>query len=144
MVLADRTPPSVFKPDPYKATRGSPANTNDAILTLRRKLTWDHPDNSTEGRAFLMVYAGRISHEKGLMFCVQLLDALNQQEGNTNFFLCLVGDGPQRDEYAALHGSKRGLYFRPKFVDQKEVATHYCAADAYISGSEFESLGKLV
>ena len=45
----------------------------------RAKLTWGHDDNRR--RAFLMVYAGRISVEKGLGFCIELLRRLREQHG---------------------------------------------------------------
>jgi hypothetical protein len=50
-----------------------------AAPQLRAKLTWGHDDNHR--RAFLMVYAGRISVEKGLGFCIELLRRLREQHG---------------------------------------------------------------
>ena len=68
-------------------------------------------------------------HAAGLDFCVDLLARARQTKPNV--FLALVGDGPQRGVYSALHGAAQGLHFIPKFVSQLEVAQHYAAADAY-------------
>ena len=131
---------------------------------LRSKLCFGRPES------FLLVYAGRVSAEKGLDFCVQLLresryarnaslqplaksrfEAITKPAGDhrqRGVVLAIIGAGPQEEDFAALHGQpltagggSNRVYCVPKFVSQAEVAAAYCAADAYFSGSEFETLG---
>ena len=86
---------------------------------LRSTLTFGSPDDS-----FLLVYAGRISAEKGLDFCTELV----QNTGLKNICFAIIGAGPQEAEFAALHGTRapttgNRIYCVPKFVAQTEVST---------------------
>eukprot|EP01051_Picozoa_sp_SAG22_P017488 SAG22_NODE_2708_length_2293_cov_1.318140_3_plen_401_part_00 len=124
--------------------------TAEARAALRNKLTYGADGAAISGggpRCILLVYAGRISSEKGLDFCVKLLEraraaapAATRGERAT-IHMAFMGAGPQEAGFAALASAESGLYFVPKFVKQAEVAAAYSAADAYISGSEFETLG---
>jgi hypothetical protein len=71
------------------------------------------------------------------LLCLACLPAcwLGCDEVGAHWYLAMLGDGPQRDEYARLHGALHGVFFEPQFVSQQVVAQHYCAADAYVSGS---------
>jgi glycosyltransferase involved in cell wall biosynthesis len=115
---------SIFRPDALMPTERT---------ALRRRLMF----GATKG--FLLVYAGRVSSEKGLNFVVRLVQRMRKNDAPVH--LALVGDGTQRGEFVAHHGAEHGVHFLPKFVSQAEVAAHYCAADAYCTGSEFETLG---
>ena len=117
----------VFSPETISA---------DARAALRSKLTFGRPDD------FLLVYAGRISAEKGLDFCVELL----RQTKIKHLCFAIIGAGPQEAALAVLHGQRLGkadnmVHCVPEFVGQPQVAAAYCAADAYFTGSEFETLG---
>lgn len=84
---------------------------------LRSTLTFGRPVDS-----FLLVYAGRISAEKGIDFCAKLIRTTKLK----NLCFAIIGAGQQEGEFAAMHGSREPttgnrIYCVPKFVAQTEV-----------------------
>ena len=84
---------------------------------LRSTLTFGSPDDS-----FLLVYAGRISAEKGLDFCTELVRNTKVKK----ICFAIIGAGPQEAVFARMHGTRapttgNRIYCVPKFVAQTEV-----------------------
>jgi len=97
----------------------------------RETLTFGHPDD------FIICYAGRISPEKDIGFLVELV----QQFRHRGVWLALIGDGPAAAEFAQLHGEEHGVYFKPEFFGQNELAQVYASVDVVASASTFETFG---
>jgi glycosyltransferase involved in cell wall biosynthesis len=98
-----------------------------ATREMRERLTQGHPEEK------LLVYIGRLSAEKEIERCREVLAAL------PGVRLALVGDGPQRkklEEYFA--GTP--TYFAG-FVQGEELAAAFASADAFFLPSRTETLG---
>ena len=58
--------------------------------------------------------------------------------------MAIVGDGPQAEEYAQLHGKDNRIYCKPRFLNHDELAQVYASSDIHVSASVFETLGNTV
>ena len=82
-----------------------------------------------DGVAFLCV--SRLSREKGVDVLVRAFDGVPGE-------LALVGDGPEREQVAALAGPSVRLLGR---VERDELVRWYAAADAFVMPSRSETWG---
>lgn len=89
-------------------------------------------DDDDDDDAILLVYAGRLSHEKRIDLLIEALHRLRSTSSQTNgtsqtkprpIYLALVGDGPSANKYAQLHSAERGIYCKPRFLDHWELGT---------------------
>ena len=99
---------------------------------LRKEMTFGSKN------AQLLVYAGRISKEKRIDIIIEAIKDLD------NTYLAIVGDGPQAEEYAQLHGKENRIYCKPRFLNHDELAQVYASSDIHVSASVFETLGNTV
>jgi glycosyltransferase involved in cell wall biosynthesis len=97
---------------------------------MRARLTDGHPQDP------LLLYAGRLSAEKGIERLLPILRA------NPGARLALVGDGPHR---AALERHFAGMPFvMTGFLHGDELADAFAASDIFVMPSETETLGLVV
>jgi glycosyltransferase involved in cell wall biosynthesis len=89
-------------------------------------------------KGFLCVYVGRISREKRIDICV---DVISQMK---NVYLAIIGDGPSASYFASMHGKENRIYCKPGFLDHDTLAEIYASSDVHFSASEFETLGNTV
>ena len=99
---------------------------------MRKKLSFGNPDG------FLVVYAGRISHEKRLDIVIEAVKDMD------NVYLAIVGDGPAGAHYGTLHSKSNKIYCMPVFLTHAELAEVYASSDVHVSASSFETLGNTV
>jgi glycosyltransferase involved in cell wall biosynthesis len=98
-----------------------------ATPAMRQRLTQGHPEEK------LLVYIGRLSAEKEIERCREVLAAL------PGVRLALVGDGPQRkklEEYFA----RTPAHFAG-FMQGDDLAAAFASADAFFLPSRTETLG---
>jgi glycosyltransferase involved in cell wall biosynthesis len=99
---------------------------------LRKKMMFG------DEKGFLCVYVGRISREKRIDICV---DVISQMK---NVYLAIIGDGPSASHFASLHSKENRIYCEPGFLDHDSLAEIYASSDVHFSASEFETLGNTV
>jgi len=98
-----------------------------ASRAMRARLTQGHPEEK------LLLYVGRLSAEKEIERCREVLAAL------PGVRLALVGDGPQR---AALEKHFAGTpTFFAGFLQGDELASAFASGDAFFLPSRTETLG---
>jgi glycosyltransferase involved in cell wall biosynthesis len=97
---------------------------------MRTRLSGGHPDSS------LLLYAGRLSAEKGIERLLPILRAVPQAR------LALVGGGPHR---SALEKHFAGLpVHMAGFLHGDELAQAFASCDVFVMPSETETLGLVV
>lgn len=108
----------------------------DAESRLQLRQAFNIPQD-----AFVLIYVGRISHEKAIN---EILEYLPQLIGeNDDFYFVLAGSGPQLQEYCD-QVSEAGLEKKIKFigpVSPDEVPRYYAMGDAFASASRSETQG---
>lgn len=98
-----------------------------ASREMRARLTAGHPEDK------LLVYIGRLSVEKEIERCRQVL------EGLPGVRLALVGNGPLRKKLEE-HFAETPTHFAG-FMEGEELAAAFASADAFILPSRTETLG---
>lgn len=98
-----------------------------ASAEMRVRLTAGHPEDR------LLVYIGRLSAEKEIERCRQVLEAL------PGVRLALVGDGPQRQKLEAYFAGTPTHF--AGFMEGEELAAAFASADAFFLPSRTETLG---
>lgn len=101
---------------------------------LREEL--DIPQN-----AFVLVYLGRISHEKSIGEILEYLPGLIRE--NEALYFLLVGSGPQLQDYCEQvreAGLENNIIFVGP-VSAAKVPSYYAMADAFTSASRSETQG---
>lgn len=97
---------------------------------IRARLTAGHPESP------LLLYAGRLSAEKGIERLTPILRAYPQAR------LALVGDGPHRP---VLERHFAGMpVFMAGFLHGDELAAAFASSDIFVMPSETETLGLVV
>ncbi|MBK7213612.1 MAG: glycosyltransferase [Bacteroidales bacterium] len=91
-------------------------------------------DNSSK----VLLYVGRLSHEKGVMELPVIYDQLSEQYENVQ--MVIAGSGPAEKE---LRKSLPGAIFNG-WVTQKELSRIYSAADILILPSKFDTFSCVV
>ncbi|MDD2427340.1 MAG: glycosyltransferase family 4 protein [Eubacteriales bacterium] len=122
--------PTGIELDRFSALAADP----DSRLLLREEL-------GIPQAAFVLIYVGRISHEKGIDEILEYLPRLVAE--NENFYFVLAGSGPQLQEYCK-QVSEAGLEKNVKFigpVPPAEVPRYYAMGDAFASASRSETQG---
>ena len=85
----------------------------------------------------LLVYAGRLHPEKKPHVVVEAFQRLPKELGAV---LVLLGEGPQREQFAEL--GKQSRILTPGYVrDRSELARWLATADIYVSGMADETFG---
>ncbi len=96
-------------------------------LEMRKRLSKGHPD------APLMLYVGRLSHEKRLDW---LLEAMKRLSGVR---LAFIGSGPAEEHLKTLF-SETDTHFMG-YMSGQELAEAYASADVFAFPSDTETLG---
>lgn len=95
------------------------------------------------GRDKLIIYAGRISNEKGLDYCIDFIKNTNI----TNLCFLIIGRGSKKlsktiEEYHnQIFSNENTINYLQYFLSQEELSKMYKISDVYFTGSEFETLG---
>lgn len=92
----------------------------------------------------ILLYVGRLAHEKNLSFLIQAVAPLLKQDPSLRFWL--VGDGPYRLDCMDL---VRNLEIGDRvnfvgFVERAKVDQYYAAADLFVFASTTETQGLVV
>jgi len=98
---------------------------------MRKKLAPD-PDK------VLLLYAGRMSHEKSLDFLDKVLD---HERLRGKIHLTLIGDGPARKDLEKLFAHRNDEVSFIDFIPAEELAYAYASADIFVFPSTTETLG---
>jgi glycosyltransferase involved in cell wall biosynthesis len=89
---------------------------------------------------FLLLFVGRLSHEKGFPILVEV--AARLQKKGKNVGMMVVGDGDRRDEYLrASTELQNGSALFVGFVQQPQLPLYYAQADALVLPSRSEPWG---
>jgi glycosyltransferase involved in cell wall biosynthesis len=89
---------------------------------------------------FLLLFVGRLSHEKGFPVLVEV--AARLQKKGKNVGMMVVGDGDKRDEYLkASTELQDGSALFVGFVQQPQLPLYYAQADALVLPSRSEPWG---
>jgi hypothetical protein len=83
----------------------------------------------------LFVSVGRISPEKNLEFLMKIIIKF------PSIFLCIVGDGPYREQIEKLFPKDRTFFMG--FLQGEELAMAYASADYFIYASVSETFGQV-
>tara|TARA_Y100001958_G_C21248511_1_gene581352 strand:+ start:8998 stop:10254 length:1257 start_codon:yes stop_codon:yes gene_type:complete len=95
------------------------------------------------GRDKLIIYAGRISSEKGLDYCIDFIKSTSI----TNLCFLIIGRGPEnfvkkiQKYHNQTFSNQNTINYLPYFLSQEELSKMYKISDIYFTGSEFETLG---
>jgi glycosyltransferase involved in cell wall biosynthesis len=98
-----------------------------ASITMRARLTQGHPEEK------LLLYVGRLSAEKEIERCREVLEAL------PGVRLALVGDGPHREKLER-HFAGTPTHFTG-FLEGDELASAFASGDVFYLPSRTETLG---
>lgn len=82
---------------------------------------------------FILLYVGRLAHEKGLDKIRPLLDMIPKLS------IAFVGDGPERDKLERTFEGTHSKFFG--FLHGQDLSAAYASADAFIFPSTTETLG---
>jgi glycosyltransferase involved in cell wall biosynthesis len=96
----------------------------------RERLTEGHPE------APLLVYVGRLAHEKRVDVVRPVLDELPHAR------LAIVGDGPLRDELDELFAGTNTVF--TGYLRGDDLAAAYAAGDVFVFPGENETFGNVV
>lgn len=88
--------------------------------------------------AHIVLYVGRLSHEKNLGLLADAFRALNRPDVH----LALVGDGPARAELERRLAGQRVTF--TGYLRGEQLATAYASADIFAFPSETETFGQVV
>ncbi|MFM9105385.1 MAG: glycosyltransferase [Chloroflexota bacterium] len=91
------------------------------------------------GGRSLLLYAGRISREKGLEPFARAY--LEMRERRDDVHLVLAGDGPLRPELASLLGNRATF---TGMLDRNDLGTVMASCDLFVFPSETDTLGRVV
>lgn len=90
---------------------------------------------------FTLLWAGRVCHDKNIMFMVDLYESL-MQEGK-RIDLVIIGDGPQMKEVTERLGKFDTVHFIGQ-IERKKMPQYYSAADLFIFPSVFDTYGMVI
>lgn len=96
-------------------------------FSMRSRLTDGKPDQ------LILLYVGRLAHEKGLHRLRPLLDHFPE------ISIAFIGDGPGRAKLEQIFAGTRSRFLG--FLHGDELAAAYASADAFIFPSTTETLG---
>ncbi len=95
--------------------------------------------NLNNGR--ILLFTGRISKDKNLLFLFELYKNISIQIPNIN--LIIVGDGPYKNELMELSKNYKNIYFTGR-ISQKEMPIIYSGADLLVFPSITDTFGMSV
>lgn len=94
------------------------------------------------GGKTLLLYAGRVSREKGLdRLAAGYLDLTRRRRDQDDVHLVIAGDGPYRAELEALLGEKATF---TGFLEGEPLARLYASCDVFVFPSTTDTLGRAV
>lgn len=82
----------------------------------------------------IVLYVGRIAHEKNLKIFVETAKQLK------DVGFVIIGDGPLADDYKKAYASCSNIHFE-ETKEHKQLAEYYAAADIFFSPSKEETFG---
>lgn len=94
---------------------------------------------------FVMIYVGRVSHEKRLKQLLKIFDS-TQKQSTTSLKLIIVGDGPAKNDLIKL-SKQLGLNERVSFtgfIDREKLPDFFQIADVFVSASLSETYSMTV
>lgn len=100
-------------------------------------------DWGAEEGTTVLLYAGRVSPEKGISTVVSSFKALQLSQLHRHVKLVIVGDGPEKARLMAQHDGDDSIVFAG-FRTGDDLARHYASADAFIFASQVETFGNVV
>lgn len=116
-----------------------PRGVDSQLFTpARRSLDWRRRITGGDVNAPIMLYTGRLSHEKNLNDLVAAFSALD----DTGAWLALVGDGPARAELQQALAGRRVAF--TGYLRGDELAQAYASADLFAFPSVTETFGQVV
>ena len=89
------------------------------------------------GRDKLIIYAGRISIEKGLDYCIDFIKSTSI----TNLCFLIIGRGPEnyskkiKNYHNQTFSNQNTINYLPYFLSQEELSKMYKISDIYFTGS---------
>jgi alpha-1,6-mannosyltransferase len=89
---------------------------------------------------FLLLYVGRLAHEKNVKTLLGAFEILNSANAG-RFHLLVVGDGPLRDQLRDLSRSTKAVSWLRYISAQDELAAVYRSADLFVHPSVQETFG---
>jgi alpha-1,6-mannosyltransferase len=92
------------------------------------------------GDRFLLLYVGRLAHEKNVQTLFEAFDILNAANAG-HFHLLVVGDGPWRDQLRDLSRNTKAVSWLRYISAQDELAALYRAADLFVHPGVQETFG---
>lgn len=88
----------------------------------------------------LVLYAGRLSHEKGV---ATLMDAFVRLPPD-GYRLVVVGDGPERPVMEAFAGARRNVTYLGYYADVDRLADLFASCDVFVAPGRHETFGLTV
>jgi alpha-1,6-mannosyltransferase len=94
----------------------------------------------SEGR--LLLYAGRLSPEKGLSLLIESVRRLMEQPAGGRIGLIVAGEGPVRSALSAAAACQlRGRAFFTGHLSREALAVHYATCDVFVHPNTREPFG---
>lgn len=115
----------------------------DLFNPTRRSAVWRAAVAGDAARPILL-YVGRLSHEKNLTLLARAFNALTQvdEAGGTDAHLVVVGDGPARPALERMLAGAPVTFMG--YLKGEELATAYASADIFAFPSVTETFGQVV
>ena len=90
--------------------------------------------------AFHLLYVGRLAGEKNVATLLKAFSLLRRQ-GKRNWWLTILGDGPQRRLLPAVREETKALHWHSFVNDNHTLARYYRAADLFVHPGTVETFG---
>ena len=116
---------------PEQKIKVIPNGISDIFCSKSKKIDSQHKVPHIEDRRKTILYCGRLSEEKGLRYLISAAKIL--KDNNVNFYLMIVGDGPEYKQLIKLVNEfqlQEFVEFRPE-VPQEKVPAIMNSADLF-------------
>lgn len=121
-----------------KGTEIIPLGVDLRLFSPERRCSKVRRDLGVGEEDILLIYCGRLDHEKAVML---LPDVLARLPSRPPFHLVMMGEGPQRTELEARAKELPGLRLLPYEKDKTAYATTLASADIYVTAGPHETFG---